>query len=113
REDGQRRRHRDGHRGQAERLMARRRSKTMERDRISLQAEGPPEDATTATPSSPDPAAPGRPAAVTMGLGWSAALERRPRGAALCIQHPDQAAITVEITITARGPVIRAAAAAL
>jgi hypothetical protein len=53
------------------------------------------------------------PPAVAMGLGWSAALEQRPRGAALRIQHPEQGVMTVEITITARGPVIRTTAAAL
>jgi hypothetical protein len=50
---------------------------------------------------------------VALGLGWSVVLERRSRGAVLRVQHPEQAPVAIEIAITASGPVIRAAAAAL
>jgi hypothetical protein len=50
---------------------------------------------------------------VSLGLGWSATLEERSRGAVLRVQHPEQQPLTLEITIGANGPVIRAAAAAL
>jgi hypothetical protein len=48
-----------------------------------------------------------------LGLGWSAVLEPKSRGAMLRLVHPEQKSIAVEITITAQGPVIRASAAAL
>lgn len=50
---------------------------------------------------------------VALGMGWSLDVERRPRGATLRLFHPDQQPVLVEITVTARGPVIRASAAAL
>lgn len=50
---------------------------------------------------------------VALGLGWSAALEARSRGATLRLAHPEQGLVAVEITITAQGPVIRASAAVL
>lgn len=50
---------------------------------------------------------------VSLGLGWSASLEARARGAVLRVQHPEQQPLTIEITITANGPVIRATAVAL
>jgi hypothetical protein len=48
-----------------------------------------------------------------LGLGWSAVLEPKSRGAILRLVHPGQESVAVEITITAKGPVIRACAAAL
>ena len=50
---------------------------------------------------------------VALGLGWSAALEAKPLGATLRLRHPEQSPLTLEIAITASGPVIRASAAAL
>jgi len=47
------------------------------------------------------------------GLGWSALLEPKNRGAILRLVHPGQESFAVEITIIAQGPVIRACAAAL
>jgi len=52
-------------------------------------------------------------APLPLGLGWSAELQRGERGALLRLQHPQQGMVTVEIALTARGPVIRASAAAL
>jgi hypothetical protein len=48
-----------------------------------------------------------------LGLGWSAVLEPKNRGAIIRLMHPEQESVAVEITITAQGPVIRASAAAL
>jgi hypothetical protein len=48
-----------------------------------------------------------------LGLGWSAVLEPKSRGAILRLVHPEQKPVAVEITITAQGPVIRASAVAL
>jgi hypothetical protein len=53
------------------------------------------------------------PASVPLGLGWVAAVEARERGAVFRLQNPQQGAVEVEIVLTAEGPVIRAAAAAL
>ena len=49
----------------------------------------------------------------SLGLGWSAVLKSKSRGAILRLVHPGQESVAVEITITAKGPVIRACAAAL
>lgn len=48
-----------------------------------------------------------------VGLGWSLGVDRRARGVSLRLRHPEQAPVDVEITITPRGPVIRARASAL
>jgi hypothetical protein len=53
------------------------------------------------------------PASVPLGLGWVAAVEARERGALFRLQSPQGGAFEVEIVLTAEGPVIRAAAAAL
>ena len=50
---------------------------------------------------------------VPLGLGWVAALEPRDRGALLRLHNPQRGTVDVEILLTADGPVIRAAAAAL
>jgi hypothetical protein len=48
-----------------------------------------------------------------LGLGWRATLEPGARGATVRLSHPEQEPVEIEITISARGPVIRASAAAL
>ncbi|SRR5579884_3856482 len=50
---------------------------------------------------------------IPLGLGWAAALEPRDRGALLRLHNPQRGTVDVEIVLTADGPVIRAAAAAL
>lgn len=52
-------------------------------------------------------------ARVALGLGWVAAVEARERGAMFRLQNPHQGAVDVELVLTAEGPVIRAAAAAV
>jgi len=70
----------------------------------------PEDNGTLARPRQDDDiGAPAQP----LGLGWTAALEPRARGAVLRVAHPEQGQVAIEITITARGPVIRATAAAL
>lgn len=48
-----------------------------------------------------------------LGRGWVARFEPTDRGALLRLQNPRQPTIDVEIVLTAAGPVVRAAAAAL
>ncbi|HXJ19462.1 MAG TPA: hypothetical protein VMT03_04445 [Polyangia bacterium] len=50
---------------------------------------------------------------VGLGRGWVARVQPTDRGALLRLQSPRQPAVDVEIVLTAAGPVIRAAAAAL
>lgn len=50
---------------------------------------------------------------IPLGLGWAAGLEPRDRGALLRLHNPQRGTFDVEIVLTADGPVIRAAAAAL
>jgi hypothetical protein len=50
---------------------------------------------------------------VQLGLGWVLAVEPKARGALLQLRNPDGDPVNIEITITARGPVIRTVAAAL
>ncbi|HVT09341.1 MAG TPA: hypothetical protein VHO67_17900 [Polyangia bacterium] len=51
--------------------------------------------------------------AVSLGLGWVASLQPRERGVVFRLSNPQQYAVDVEIVLTADGPVVRAAAAAL
>ena len=53
------------------------------------------------------------PAVVSLGLGWVGALESRERGALLRLENAERGVVEIEIVLTADGPVIRAAAAAL
>jgi hypothetical protein len=48
-----------------------------------------------------------------LGLGWSVDIERRPLGVGLTLRHPHRAPVEIAIHITADGPIVRAAAAAL
>jgi len=50
---------------------------------------------------------------ITLRRGWVARVEPTDRGALLRLQSPRQPTLEVEIVLTAAGPVIRAAAAAL
>lgn len=59
------------------------------------------------------PSEAGEAAELPLGLGWSLGVDRRPRGVSLRLVHPNQQPVLVEITVTTRGPVIRASAVAL
>ena len=48
-----------------------------------------------------------------LGLGWSYAVARRARGLCVRLAHPTQEPLQIEITMTARGPLVRAAATSL
>jgi hypothetical protein len=70
-------------------------------------------DALTKDESPQESAEESRPLGIALGLGWTLAVAQKPRGANLCIRHANHDPVSIEIVVTANGPVVRASASSL